>query len=248
MTTPRLGVLAAVVIATLAACSGDDSATPDTTDAASTSAPTTVPTPDTSAPGTSGPETTVTTITPATTPATTTTAPATTAPATTPTTTPATTAPGCEPIGDTSDERESFPERMSALIGADIRTGGHECFERIVIELQESDLPAPQPFPGWWVRYADGPITLGQTDDQFVDLLGDETLLITANSWMFYPDVGGYEGPNQIFPTNVGGILELLLIDNYEGQHTWAVGLDSRRAFRADELADPPRLVIDIAL
>lgn len=246
MTTPRLAVLAAVVIATLAACSGDDSATPDTTDGASTSAPTTVPTPDTSAPGTSGPATTVTTIAPVTTtPATTTTAPATTAPATT---TPATTAPGCEPIGDTSAERESFPERMSALIGADIRTGGHECFERIVIELQESDLPAPQPFPGWWVRYADGPITLGQTDDQFVDLLGDETLLITANSWMFYPDVGGYEGPNQIFPTNVGGILELLLIDNYEGQHTWAVGLDSRRAFRADELVDPPRLVIDIAL
>lgn len=246
MTTPRLAVLAAVVIATLAACSGDDSATPDTTDGASTSAPTTVPTPDTSAPGTSGPATTVTTIAPVTTtPATTTTAPATTAPATT---TPATTAPGCEPIGDTSAERESFPERMSALIGADIRTGGHECFERIVIELQESDLPAPQPFPGWWVRYADGPITLGQTDDQFVDLLGDETLLITANSWVFYPDVGGYEGPNQIFPTNVGGILELLLIDNYEGQHTWAVGLDSRRAFRADELVDPPRLVIDIAL
>ena len=229
MTTPRLAVLAAVVIATLAACSGDDSATPDTTDGASTSAPTTVPTPDTSAPGTSGPATTVTTIAPV-------------------TTTPATTAPGCEPIGDTSAERESFPERMSALIGADIRTGGHECFERIVIELQESDLPAPQPFPGWWVRYADGPITLGQTDDQFVDLLGDETLLITANSWVFYPDVGGYEGPNQIFPTNVGGILELLLIDNYEGQHTWAVGLDSRRAFRADELVDPPRLVIDIAL
>jgi len=137
---------------------------------------------------------------------------------------------------------------MTSLVGVDIRTGTHPCFERIVIELAPSDIPTPGGMPGWWVRYATGPITLGQTDDQFVEILGDETLLVSMNAWMPSMEGQGYQGQRDIFPTNVSHLLELRQIDNWEGQHTWAIGVDQKRPFRVTTLSAPDRLVIDVAI
>jgi hypothetical protein len=128
----------------------------------------------------------------------------------------------------------------------DIRTGGHRCFERVVIELAPSDIPIGYRMPGWWVRYQDDPIMLGETDDLFVDLRGDANLLITMESWM--PSMGGqgYDGPTDIAPTNVVNILQLYQTNNFEALSTWAVGLDRVRPFTVFTLSDPPRLVVDI--
>ncbi len=57
----------------------------------------------------------------------------------------------------------------------------------------------------------------------------------------------GYDGPEQIFPTDVEVIEELRLIENFEGMHQWAIGLDRTRPFSATTLNDPPRIVVDIA-
>jgi hypothetical protein len=175
------------------------------------------------------------------------------------TTVPGTTVPGttvpdtsttvaCEFTGATTDRRDSFPERMTSMVGVDIRTGAHSCYERIVIELADSTMPTPGGMPGWWVRYADGPITLGQTDDQFVEVEGDATLLISMNAWMPSMDGEGWVGSTDIFPTNVTHVLELRQIDNWEGQNTWAVGIDAERPFRVFTLASPTRLVVDIRI
>ena len=170
------------------------------------------------------------------------------------TTIPGTTIPGttttiaCEFTGATTDRRDSFPERMTSMVGVDIRTGAHSCYERIVIELADSTIPTPGGMPGWWVRYADGPITLGQTDDQFVELEGDATLLISMNAWMPSMDGEGWVGSTDIFPTNVTHLLELRQIDNWEGQNTWAVGIDAERPFRVFTLASPTRLVVDVRI
>ena len=212
---------------------------PVTTVPATTGVATTAP--DTSIPGTSIPGSTV---------------PGTTLPGTTlpGTTAPVTTVPGtsttvaCEFTGATTDRRDSFPERMTSMVGVDIRTGAHSCYERIVIELADSTMPTPGGMPGWWVRYADGPITLGQTDDQFVEVEGDATLLISMNAWMPSMDGEGWVGSTDIFPTNVTHVLELRQIDNWEGQNTWAVGIDTERPFRVFTLASPTRLVVDIRI
>jgi hypothetical protein len=98
------------------------------------------------------------------------------------------------------------------------------------------------------VRYADGPITLGQTDDQFVEVEGDATLLISMNAWMPSMDGEGWVGSTDIFPTNVTHVLELRQIDNWEGQNTWAIGIDTERPFRVFTLASPSRLVVDIRI
>jgi hypothetical protein len=140
------------------ACGGDDDAAAGTTliplDTAATSPaqrelPSTVAT-------TTRPVPTSTAV--ATGPAATTTAPsaqATMPPATVPpgTLPPATVSPGTEPaVTDVAGEcdpplgRETFndgyPNRMSGMVGNDIRTGNHGCFERVVIELAgPGDMP-----------------------------------------------------------------------------------------------------------
>ena len=48
---------------------------------------------------------------------------------------------------------DSFPSRLSSLVGADIRTGGHECFERVVVEFSGTG-----ELPGYQVQYEPDPI------------------------------------------------------------------------------------------
>lgn len=218
-------------------CGGDDESSGSTSVTTASTVPVTTQAPSTTAPPTTEPATTQ--------PATTqpgTTQPATTQPATTQV---------CEFTGTQDEQRYEFPMLMTSLVGADIRTGVHECYERIVIELQQGFAPTPGGMPGWLVRYTDDPITLGQSDDLFVELDGDADLLITMNAWMTGFDENGdpvgYDGPTDIRPTDTTVIRELRLIDDFEGQHTWAVGLDARHDVRVFTLTEPDRLVVDIA-
>jgi hypothetical protein len=154
-------------------------------------------------------------------------------------------------IGTLDEVAEGFPQVMTSEIGADIRVGIHDCYERIVIELQPGFAPTPAVIPGHWIRFADGPLTLGQTDDQFIELDGDADLLITVNAWMQTFDENaqpvGYSGPRDFHPANTEVIEQLYLLDNSEGVHTWAVGLDDARPFRVLTLSNPTRIVVDIS-
>lgn len=149
---------------------------------------------------------------------------------------------GCPSLGDTSSTNDGFPGRMSSLVGREIRTGGHDCFERVVLELQGTgDLP------GYFVRYEPDPI-LDDPSGFPVDIAGEATLVVSFGSWFIDPEGNGYTGPQEIRPTNVVNILELELIENNEGQSSWAIGLDRQRDFAVSTLTDPVRIVIDIAL
>ena len=111
----------------------------------------------------------------------------------------------------------------------------------MVLELQGSgDLP------GYRVEYVDDPVKLSPSDLD-VDISGDATLVLSVGAWMTAMDGDGYAGPDDIVPMNVEHIRELRLIENFEGMHQWAIGLDERRSFEVTTLADPPRIVIDIA-
>jgi hypothetical protein len=149
---------------------------------------------------------------------------------------------GCGDLGDTNPVNDGFPNRLSTLVGTDIRTGGHECFERVVLELGGSG-----ELPGYQVRYEPDPI-LDSPRGEPVDIAGDATLVLSVGAWM--PDIegNGYQGPREFVPTNVVNIRELEQIENFEGQNAWAIGLDRQRDFTVSTLSDPVRIVIDIAL
>lgn len=148
---------------------------------------------------------------------------------------------GCGDPGDTAPVNDGFPDRMSSLVGADVRTGAHECFERVVIELQgEGELP------GYWVRYEADPV-LDSPRGEPVDVAGAATLVVSLGVWMVGIDGSGYAGPREFVPDNVEHIAELELIEDFEGQSAWAIGLDAQRPFTVSTLTDPVRVVIDIA-
>jgi hypothetical protein len=214
------------ILVTVAACGGTAATTTtETTDVpATTAAPTTAPS-STAAPTTAVPTTT------------------TTPPSTVVTTT---TTEACAPFGGTAEVRVKFPDFLSPLIGKDIRTGMETCLERIVIELQTSSIPTAPGFPGYYVRYATGPVKESPSDLP-VTIFGSDVLLVSLGSWMNFQGTAGYSGPSQIFPNNTDHIQELRLIENFEGMTTWAIGLDDELPFRVLELSNPPRLVIELS-
>jgi hypothetical protein len=151
---------------------------------------------------------------------------------------------GCSTIGSTTEVRVDYPNRMSSLVGKAVRTGAHPCFERFVVELQPTDQANPN-FPGYWVHYASGPLTDSPRGEP-VTIRGAAALLVSMGSPMQRTDGQGYTGPRVVVPTNTSVILEYRLIEDFEGQSTWALGLDARRNFKVSVLNGPPRLVVDI--
>ena len=129
---------------------------------------------------------------------------------------------------------------MSGLVGVDIRTGIHPCFERIVIELGGTG-----DFPGWSVQYVDDPVRLGESDS-FVEIEGAATLQVTMRMWMPTMEGDGYTGEIDVFLNNVAHILELRETENFEGMCIWSIGLDAQYPFTVDVLHSPERLVIDV--
>jgi hypothetical protein len=135
---------------------------------------------------------------------------------------------------------------MSSLVGRDVRTGVHDCSERFVVELQPSGAPTSPAFPGYRVRYASGPVVLSPQGSE-VTLRGDAVLLVSMGSPMRTTDGGGYPGPTDVTPSGDAVIREYRLIEDFEGQSTWAIGLDRQRPFTVTVLDGPPRLVVDIS-
>ena len=228
ITRPTITVVAVITLAVAGCSDDDDGDASDTTVATSTT---------TAASTTSATAPAVTTATAATPSG----APTTTSLAD-PTSTPGTTAATeCPMVADTDDVEDGFPMRMSSLVGADIRTGAHECFERVVIELEgDGDLP------GYRVGYEPDPVSLSPSDET-VEIEGDATLVVRMASWMTSMEGAGYDGPTEISPPNVEHVLELRMIENFEGVSAWAIGLDEERPFTVRTLQGPPRIVIDIA-
>jgi len=149
----------------------------------------------------------------------------------------------CPDLGGVDAVDEGFPNRLSSLVGLEIRTGSHPpCFERIVIEFAGSgDLP------GYRVEYRSDPI-IDSPRGEPVEVAGDATLVISAGAWMPNPEGDGYDGPRELVPVNVQTIRELEQIENFEGMTSWAIGLDRERPFTVETLENPQRLVVDISL
>ncbi len=147
----------------------------------------------------------------------------------------------CPALTDTDVRSDGFPDKLSALVGAAIRTETPACSERVVIELQGSG-----DFPGWWVRYQLPPL-IDDPRGQPIAVAGSAYIVVTIGSWMTTMEGEGYHGPTMITPTNVSHIKELMMLGDFESVTTWAIGLDEQRPFRVSTLESPPRLVIDIS-
>ena len=145
----------------------------------------------------------------------------------------------------TTDDRSSLPLTHFMLL-TDVRTGDHECHERIVFDFDADGFDAGQ-ISYHHIGYRDPPFTGTQGDP--IDVDGSAFLEIVmwhASGYDIEELEPTYTGPEEIKPADLEFVQEIQLLEDFEATLVWVIGLDQRRAFTVFELDDPDRLVIDI--
>ncbi len=123
-----------------------------------------------------------------------------------------------------------------AVLGA-VRTGRHEGYDRVVFELDR--------IPGWEVEYVDRPVTACGSGEA-VPVAGDAWLEVRMTSAAAHTEAGAPTVKDRDRKLDLGVARQLVGTCDFEGHVTWVLGVSNPGRFRAFELADPPRLVVDV--
>jgi hypothetical protein len=129
--------------------------------------------------------------------------------------------------------REGEPATVRA-----VRTGKHEGYDRVVFELDR--------VPGFHVGYVATAVRCGSGAPVVVD--GKAILEVSLRPAQAHDP---HQGQPTVVersrkPADLGVVRQLEATCDFEGDVTWAIGVTDRRFFRAFELSDPPRLVVDV--
>jgi hypothetical protein len=122
----------------------------------------------------------------------------------------------------------------------DARWGRHDTFDRFVLELSG---PAVPPFE---LRWATSPVEEDASGEP-VEVAGGAVLLVRLSPAFGYdPRTGepGYTGPRR-FPMAGTVLREAVLVGDFEGVLTWAIGVDHAVALDVRTARDPSRLILD---
>lgn len=134
----------------------------------------------------------------------------------------------------------------SALI-TDVRSGRHECFDRLVVDL------GPGPVAGYHVEYVPEVVQPGSGEP--VPLAGGAFLSVNVQAWDYDFETGepSYDPPDRSHLVDVTGyqtFRQVAHAGTFEGQATFGLGVRARLPFRVFTLTGPgegSRLVIDVA-
>lgn len=159
--------------------------------------------------------------------------------------------PACAPFGATGVVRSSpAADVVFGLVGASVRAGDHDCYERVVFEMQGDG-----PFPSWRVDQVNGPFDAvdGPTLEcgarvrvwiAAANVVSDPS---SALGYRFAWSLEGASGAKAEWPgyTALRGVVFGSGGDEKDSS-SFTIGLDQMRPFRVFTLVDPPRLVVDI--
>jgi hypothetical protein len=136
---------------------------------------------------------------------------------------------------------QTAPPGDGSMLGlAEVRTGRHAGFDRVVLEMAGAGRV------GWRVAYTDDPRYAGSGDP--VEVAGDGTLQISVQGvgYPFDTGVPAYAGPDRL--TGPGtSIPEVVVGVLFEGLQGAFVGTRDELPYRVFRLSGPERLVIDVA-
>lgn len=128
---------------------------------------------------------------------------------------------------------------------SDIRTGRHDCFDRIVL-----DVPGGGDRLGYWVQYVDRLHQSGSGDP--IPVTGGAILEIRVAAPSYDPETGGVVYPGKVgkpLPgVNISGyrtFRDTRFAGSFEGETQIGLGVRARLPFRVLQL--PDRLVVDVA-
>ena len=121
----------------------------------------------------------------------------------------------------------------------DIRTGRHPSYDRIVLDLRGAA-------PGYTIGYVRTVRRDGS--GQLVDLRGNANLLVRLRPAAAHRADGTatYTGPRRFHP-GLPQIRDVALVGDFEGTVSVALGIAHKAGFRVLTLANPTRVVVDIA-
>jgi hypothetical protein len=133
------------------------------------------------------------------------------------------------------------PSADARVTVSDLRIGGHDGFDRVVLEV------GGQGRPGWDVRYVDAAVSQGSGEP--VDVAGDAVLQVTLTGVGLPADTGVQEfssdGPVRAADTEV--VTEAFIDSTFEGTTVAFVGTAARAPFRVYLLEAPTRVVLEVA-
>lgn len=155
-----------------------------------------------------------------------------------------------EPPGET---QEALPGRFEGTAGIvdverpaarvatlrEVRVAEHDGFDRVVFEFEGPDLP------GHHVEYVDRPVRRCGSG-LVAELAGDGWLEVRMSPVRAHTEQGEPTVQERERRPGLPVLLEIELTCDFEAVVTWVLGVSSPNRYRAVELDDPPRLVIDV--
>jgi hypothetical protein len=122
----------------------------------------------------------------------------------------------------------------------DIRTGRHDGFDRVVLEVGGTGTP------GWDVRYVDQASSQGSGEP--VEVAGQAVLQVTITGAGYPYDTGVTEfaGPNPLPGAGTRTVTEVAFDATFEGTTVAFVGTTARAPFRVYALSNPTRVVLEV--
>ena len=135
--------------------------------------------------------------------------------------------------------REASTEAQVTV--ADIRTGRHDGFDRVVFEVGGTGTP------GWDVRYVAEAYSQGMGDP--VEVAGESALqvTITGAGYPFDTGVEEWSGPDPLPGNGTQTVTEVAWDATFEGTSVAFVGTTGEAPFRVYALDSPTRVVIEVA-
>lgn len=129
--------------------------------------------------------------------------------------------------------------RVSFL--TDVRVAAQAGFDRVALQFDGA-------VPGYLIEYYDGPYL--NTAGNEVDIEGSAFIRLIMEpasgvDLSVDPFVETYEGPDRISSDTVN-VTEAVLVDDFEANMVWAIGVNEKKPFAVSILEDPNRLVVDV--
>lgn len=132
----------------------------------------------------------------------------------------------------------------------DVRVGEHDGYDRIVFEYAQdtrsSSISLANGVPNYRVEYVESATACGSG----FPVTSDGQVMLQVHlpgSYIYDPDTGEATLDDLEMSADHQSIVSVEEICGFEGNSTWILGLRSGQPFRIQEIAEPPRLVIDIA-
>ncbi len=121
-----------------------------------------------------------------------------------------------------------------------VRIGNQPGVDRMVFEFNDAGLPE------WEVKYIEQPL-LDCGSGEPVSVAGNAWLQITFRGAQAHTEAGEASSGPRRRVANQSALRELVRTCDFEGEVTWVAGVVRANAYTTRVLAEPSRLVIDIA-